>query len=123
MLSPLIFAISDRFGKKAKIAEAPQQAAPAPAPKRVVLVGYGRVGSLIGKALDDAGALFLSRGQLELRVNEAFPDPTIRIVAVCEFGKISTLAAATLRSLGFAHATALDGGMKAWREAGLAIEK
>ena len=69
------------------------------------------------------GALFLSRGQLELRVNEAFPDPTIRIVAVCEFGKISTLAAATLRSLGFAHATALDGGMKAWREAGLAIEK
>ncbi len=58
MLSPLIFAISDRFGKKAKIAEAPQQAAPAPAPKRVVLVGYGRVGSLIGKALDDARATY-----------------------------------------------------------------
>lgn len=69
------------------------------------------------------GATFLSRGQLELRVNEAFPDPTIRIVAICEFGKISTLAAATLRSLGFARATALDGGMKAWREAGLPIEK
>ena len=58
MLSPLIFAISDRFGKKVKIAEAPQQAAPAPAPKRVVLVGYGRVGSLIGKALDDARATY-----------------------------------------------------------------
>lgn len=69
------------------------------------------------------GAMFLPRGQLELRVNEAFPDPTVRIVAVCEFGKISTLAAATLRSLGYAHATALDGGVKAWREAGLAIEK
>jgi len=68
------------------------------------------------------GAMFLPRGQLELRVNEAFPDPTVRIVAVCEFGKISTLAAATLRSLGFMHAAALDGGMKAWREAGLAIE-
>ncbi len=69
------------------------------------------------------GAMFLPRGQLELRVNDAFPDPTVRIVAVCEFGKISTLAAATLRSLGFTHATALDGGMKAWREAGLAVEK
>ena len=69
------------------------------------------------------GAMFLPRGQLELRVNEAFPDPTVRIVAVCEFGKISTLAASTLRSLGFMHATALDGGMKAWREAGMAIEK
>jgi len=69
------------------------------------------------------GAMFLPRGQLELRVNDAFPDPTVRIVAVCEFGKISTLAAATLRSLGFVHAAALDGGMKAWREAGLAVEK
>jgi glyoxylase-like metal-dependent hydrolase (beta-lactamase superfamily II)/rhodanese-related sulfurtransferase len=69
------------------------------------------------------GAMFLPRGQLELRVNEAFPDPTVRIVAICEFGKISTLAAATLRSLGFVHAAALDGGMKAWREAGLAVEK
>ncbi|MFT3725855.1 MAG: rhodanese-like domain-containing protein [Hyphomonadaceae bacterium] len=70
-----------------------------------------------------SGAMFLPRGQLELRVNEAFPDPTIRIVTICEFGKISTLAAATLRSLGYMHATALDGGMKAWREAGLAVEK
>src|SRR5262249_45349439 len=69
------------------------------------------------------GAKFLPRGQLELRVNEAFPDPTVRIVVTCEFGKISTLAAATLRSMGFMHATALDGGMKAWREAGRAIEK
>lgn len=69
------------------------------------------------------GAMFLPRGQLELRVNEAFPDPTVRIVVVCEFGKISTLAASTLRSLGFMHASALDGGMKAWREASLATEK
>jgi glyoxylase-like metal-dependent hydrolase (beta-lactamase superfamily II)/rhodanese-related sulfurtransferase len=69
------------------------------------------------------GAMFLPRGQLELRVNEAFPDPNVRIVAVCEFGKISTLAAATLRSLGFVHAAALDGGMTAWREAGFAVEK
>ena len=69
------------------------------------------------------GAMLLPRGQLELRVNDAFPDPTVRIVAVCEFGKISTLAAATLRSLGYMRAAALDGGMKSWREAGLAIEK
>jgi rhodanese-related sulfurtransferase len=68
------------------------------------------------------GAMFLPRGQLELRVNEAFPDPTVRIVAICEFGKISTLAAATLRSLGYKHAVALDGGMKAWRETGRPIE-
>lgn len=67
-------------------------------------------------------AINLPRGQLELRVNEEFPDPTVRITVYCEFGKISTLAAATLRELGFLHATALDGGMKTWREAGLPTE-
>lgn len=64
------------------------------------------------------GAVNLPRGQLELRVNTELPDPTVRIVTCCEFGKISTLAAATLRDLGFGRAVALDGGIKAWREAG-----
>jgi rhodanese-related sulfurtransferase len=67
-------------------------------------------------------ARHLPRGQLELRVNEEFPDPTVRIVVYCEFGKISTLATATLRELGFVRAVALDGGMKAWRDAGYGVE-
>lgn len=69
------------------------------------------------------GAVHLPRGQLELRVNSELPDPTAKIIACCEFGKISTLAAATLRDLGFRRAIALDGGMKAWREAGYAMEE
>ncbi len=64
------------------------------------------------------GARHLPRGQLELRVNEELPDPTLRILTICEFGRVSTLAAATLRQIGFQRAIALDGGMKAWREAG-----
>ncbi|WP_372527490.1 MBL fold metallo-hydrolase [Piscinibacter sp.] len=64
------------------------------------------------------GARLLPRGQLELRVNQELPDPTRRILACCELGYVSTLAAATLREMGFLHAVALDGGMKAWREAG-----
>jgi glyoxylase-like metal-dependent hydrolase (beta-lactamase superfamily II)/rhodanese-related sulfurtransferase len=67
------------------------------------------------------GAKHLPRGQLELRVDQELPDPTRPILACCEFGRISTLAAATLRSLGFTRAAALDGGMKAWREAGLPL--
>lgn len=69
-----------------------------------------------------SGAKHLPRGQLELRVNTELPDPTVRIVTCCEFGKISTLAAATLRDLGFLRATALDGGVAAWREAGFGLE-
>ena len=68
------------------------------------------------------GAKHLPRGQLELRVDNELPDPTVRIVTCCEFGKISTLAAATLRELGYGRAVALDGGMKAWREAGFPLE-
>ena len=68
------------------------------------------------------GARHLPRGQLELRVNAELPDPTVRIVTCCEFGKISTLAAATLRELGFLRAAALDGGMQAWRDAGYPVE-
>jgi glyoxylase-like metal-dependent hydrolase (beta-lactamase superfamily II) len=68
------------------------------------------------------GAKHLPRGQLELRINEVLPDPTARVVTVCEFGKISTLAAATLRDLGFLRAAALDGGMKAWRDGGFPVD-
>jgi glyoxylase-like metal-dependent hydrolase (beta-lactamase superfamily II)/rhodanese-related sulfurtransferase len=68
------------------------------------------------------GAKHLPRGQLELRINEVLPDPTARVVTICEFGKISTLAAATLRDLGFLRAAALDGGMKAWRDGGFPVE-
>jgi glyoxylase-like metal-dependent hydrolase (beta-lactamase superfamily II) len=64
------------------------------------------------------GARLLPRGQLELRVNQELTDPTQRILVYCEFGRISTLATATLRQMGFRGAIALDGGMKAWREAG-----
>lgn len=69
------------------------------------------------------GAVHLPRGQLELRVNDILPDPGVEILAICEFGKISTLAAATLRDLGFARAAALDGGMAVWRESGYPVEQ
>ena len=67
------------------------------------------------------GARLLPRGQLELRVNTELPDPTARIVTCCEFGRISTLAAATLRTMGLQRAVALDGGMKSWLEAGYPV--
>jgi glyoxylase-like metal-dependent hydrolase (beta-lactamase superfamily II)/rhodanese-related sulfurtransferase len=68
------------------------------------------------------GARLLPRGQLELRVNDDLPDPTRRIVVCCEFGRISTLATATLREMGYQRAVALDGGVKAWREAGYPLK-
>jgi glyoxylase-like metal-dependent hydrolase (beta-lactamase superfamily II)/rhodanese-related sulfurtransferase len=68
------------------------------------------------------GARHLPRGQLELRVNQELTDPTRRILCCCEFGRVSTLATATLRQMGFQGAVALDGGMKAWRESGFPVK-
>jgi rhodanese-related sulfurtransferase len=65
------------------------------------------------------GALHLARGQLELRIDAAVPDPTTRLVVYCELGKISTLAVATLRTMGYTRAVALEGGLRAWAAAGL----
>lgn len=69
------------------------------------------------------GAVHVPRGQLELRVDDELPDPTARIVTVCEFGKLSTLAAATLRDLGYLNTAALDGGFRSWREQGLPLTR
>jgi glyoxylase-like metal-dependent hydrolase (beta-lactamase superfamily II) len=68
------------------------------------------------------GAVHLPRGQLELRIDAMFPDPTVRILAYCEFGKISTIAAGTLHTMGFLGAIALDGGIRGWQEAGHPLE-
>jgi glyoxylase-like metal-dependent hydrolase (beta-lactamase superfamily II)/rhodanese-related sulfurtransferase len=64
------------------------------------------------------GAIHIPRGQLELRVDELLPNPTARIVVYCQFGKISTLATATLRDMGFTRAIAMAQGMEEWLEKG-----
>ncbi len=69
------------------------------------------------------GARHIPRGQLELVADRAFPDPDVRILTYCEFGKISTLAAATLRQMGFGSAVALDGGFSGWVAAGHPVEQ
>ncbi len=64
------------------------------------------------------GARNVPRGELELRANKELPDPTARILLYCQFGKISTLAAQTLRVLGYTRAVALDGGFETWTQNG-----
>jgi len=66
-------------------------------------------------------AILLPRGQLELRVDALLPDPTARIVVYCQFGKISILAAATLRDMGFTRAIAMEQGIETWLEKGYPI--
>lgn len=69
-----------------------------------------------------AGARNLPFGQLEghkqLPGNKALP-----LVVLCPTGARAGRAAGLLRKLGYANAQALTGGLKAWREANLPVEK
>ncbi len=49
-------------------------------------------------------------------------DPDRQVILVCADGYSSSLAAVTLRDLGFARATDIDGGFEAWVAAGLPVE-
>jgi rhodanese-related sulfurtransferase len=54
----------------------------------------------------------------DLPKNKALP-----LVVVCATGARATRAVATLRKLGFENSRALAGGLKAWRDANLPVEK
>jgi len=48
-------------------------------------------------------------------------DPTRQVILVCADGYSSSLAAATLRDLGFARATDVTGGFNGWVRSGLPV--
>ena len=76
------------------------------------------------------GAAVVPRNELEWRLD---PDcdyrdpglsrPEAQVVVVCNRGYQSSLAAATLKDMGFHRATDLEGGFQAWREAGLPVDR
>ena len=75
------------------------------------------------------GSLFIARNVLEWRMDPSsgHQHPSVggldrRVILMCNEGYQSSLAAATLQTLGFARATDLIGGFQAWRDAGLPVE-
>jgi len=67
-----------------------------------------------------AGALHVPLSVLPWRT-ERFGPLDRTVVVFCNDGYSSSLAAATLQELGFARATDVDGGFRAWRAAGLPV--
>jgi rhodanese-related sulfurtransferase len=74
-------------------------------------------------AVDRArGARHLGRGVLERDIESLIPDHDAAIVLYCGGGFRSALAAESLQKMGYTNVISMDGGMRAWREAGYAIE-
>ena len=70
-----------------------------------------------------AGAMHLSKGIIERDIETTFPDKGVRLVLYCGGGYRSALAADALQKMGYRNPISLDGGWRAWNEAGLAVEK
>jgi rhodanese-related sulfurtransferase len=75
------------------------------------------------------GALPAPRGMLEFYADPATPyhkkdfDPARHVLLYCASGGRSALAGATLKRLGYPRVAHLDGGFKAWKDAGREVVK
>ena len=75
-------------------------------------------------AVDHArGAQHIGRGVLERDVETLIPDKDAAIVLYCGGGYRSALAAESLGKMGYRKVVSMDGGIRAWREAGYPIER
>jgi len=68
-------------------------------------------------------ALHLSKGIIERDIETAFPDKSAKLVLYCGGGYRSALVAEALGKMGYTNAISLDGGWRAWNEAGLPVER
>jgi rhodanese-related sulfurtransferase len=69
------------------------------------------------------GAKNVPLGQLEQRLPEVVRNKTVPLILVCGTGARASRAVATARKLGYDKVQALSGGLKAWKEANLPVEK
>src|SRR5690349_17651268 len=68
-------------------------------------------------------AVHMSRGMVELEVEDKFPDRNMTIICHCGGGGRSALAAESLQKMGYKNVRSMAGGFKAWKTAGLPITK
>ena len=69
------------------------------------------------------GARHLGRGILERDIETVIPDKQAEIILYCGGGFRSALAAYSLQQMGYSNVRSMDGGIRAWREAGYPLEQ
>jgi rhodanese-related sulfurtransferase len=64
------------------------------------------------------GATHLSRGNIELEIEDHVPDLKKPIICYCGGGSRSALVAESLQKMGYENVRSIAGGFHAWKEAG-----
>ncbi len=70
-----------------------------------------------------AGAMHLGKGIIERDIESEVPQKDATLVLYCGGGFRSALVAEALQKMGYTNAISLDGGWRAYRAAGLPVEK
>ena len=70
-----------------------------------------------------SGARWVPRGSLEMEIAGIAPDKSAAIAVTCNNGQNAALAGATLKEMGYQDVSVLEGGIAAWRQAGLRVEQ
>jgi rhodanese-related sulfurtransferase len=70
-----------------------------------------------------AGAIHLGKGIIERDIETKVPDKSTKLVLYCGGGYRSALVADALQQMGYTNPISLDGGWRAWQNAGLPLEK
>jgi len=65
------------------------------------------------------GAMHLSRGTIEIDIEEKVPDTNAMIICHCGGGGRGALATDSLQKMGYTNVRNMAGGFKAWKAAGL----
>ncbi len=68
------------------------------------------------------GAKHLSRGVIELEIEDEIPDASQPIICYCGGGGRSALVTESLQKMGYSNVRSLAGGFRAWKAAGLPTE-
>ena len=69
-----------------------------------------------------AGAIHLGKGIIERDIESAVPDHDAKVVLYCGGGFRSALAADAVQQMGYRNVCSMDGGWRAWNQAGLPTE-
>ena len=68
------------------------------------------------------GARHVGKGIIERDIETLIPEKQAAIILYCGGGYRSALAADALQQMGYTNVVSMDGGIKAWRDAGYPME-
>lgn len=69
------------------------------------------------------GAIHLGKGVIERDIETKIPDPATPLVLYCGGGYRSVLAAEAIQKMGYTNVISMDGGWRAYSQAGLPVER